>query len=263
MQKNYYQDSHIHLTDPNAHWNCEALITEARCHGVIQFFTNTATEQEWQKALQLGSIYPEIMPFIGIHPWFADKVSKDWHSSLRKHLSSSWCGIGEIGLDKKCAINSLQQEQLFSDQLLIACEFQRAISIHCVGQWGKLLDILHNFSIKQHMPPILIHSFSGSIEIMEKLIDIGCFLSFSKKLLERPKIQLVLQKIPLTHLLLETDAPNQLHTPCLPYRPTDIIDLYAEVETLRKISIQQLQQQLWNNGSLFTTRSPLGQGKNY
>lgn len=261
MENHCYQDSHVHFADPLMHSDIHNNITKARRQGILRFFTNTATEQEWLQTLQLGSAYPEVMPFLGIHPWYADAVSKDWQNTLRDHLDSSWCGVGEIGLDKKCASNPSQQEKLFCDQLLIACKFKRPVSIHCVGRWGKLLDILYRFSTDQQLPPTLIHSYSGSLEVMKKLIQIGCFLSFSKPALERPKIRTVLQKMPLTHLLLETDAPNQVHTPHSAYTPQNIIDLYAEVATLHDISRQQLLQQLWNNGSLFTTRSPLGQGK--
>ena len=261
MEEHSYQDSHIHLTAPNTPWDIHDFIVQARRQKILRFFTNTATEEEWLPALQLGSTYPEVTPFLGLHPWYADRVSMGWQNRLRAHLATSFCGIGEIGLDKKCGIDLRLQEQLFSDQLLIACEFKRPVSIHCVGRWGQLLDILNKFSIEQGLPPILIHSYSGSAETMNKLIQLGFFLSFSPTALNRPKIQCLLQKVPLLHLLLETDAPNQVHTLQSKDTPIQIINLYTEVAKLHDISLQQLQQHLWNNGSLFTTRSPLGQRK--
>ena len=57
----------------------------------------------------------------------------------------------------------------------------------------------------------MIHSYSGSAEQARQLIDLGFFISVGGSVTydSAKSIKQVVREIPLTSLLLETDAPDQ------------------------------------------------------
>ena len=118
------------------------------------------------------------IPCYGVHPWFLHDVDNiygeqedwEWLVELRKHLIDNPDAIvGEIGLDgarwreveeeddtdkrkdvtiwNRKRILSCQmdiQQKAFEQQLFIAAELERPVSIHVVKAWGELFDSLDN-----------------------------------------------------------------------------------------------------------------------
>lgn len=70
--------------------------------------------------------------------------------------------------------------EVFEQQLEIAAEFQRPVTIHCVKAYGKVLDAL-----KKYKPPkVMLHSFAGGMEMIqafERLEDVEVYYSYSGK----------------------------------------------------------------------------------
>jgi Tat protein secretion system quality control protein TatD with DNase activity len=84
------------------------------------------------------------------------------------------------------------------------------VAIHCVKAWGLLLEILEQFAQEKMLPAIMIHAYGGSIETLQRLIRIGCFISFSCRLIADRKRHPAFLATPLPHLLLETDSQGRL-----------------------------------------------------
>jgi TatD DNase family protein len=193
-------------------------------------------------------------------------VSADWLSRLELLVRNIGCGIGETGLDKRCRVDLRRQEQVFLAQLELACMYDRPLVIHCVRSWGKLIELLDQNTSLGNTPPMMIHSFSGSMETMERLTRRGIFLSFSGALLdpEKKKLQQVFARTPKELLLLETDSPDQFFdvqgkkTATLLNEPMFISALYDKAAQIRKMDLKQLSTIVWHNGSVFTHRKTFG-----
>jgi TatD DNase family protein len=247
-----YLDSHCHLqTGSN--------IEKTGKSGVTGMFCNATCEKDWQAVIDLAAREQRVIPFLGIHPWFMEDVAADWEERLLKLLKQTPAGIGEIGLDKCCRTDFSRQEQMFQTQLRMASELKRPVTIHCVQAWGRLLEILQKQA--KPLPKMMIHSFSGSIEMLLRLIHLGCFISFSPGLITNSRLQSSFLKTPLTSLLLETDAPgragkhqrssaNDQSLDCS--APAGIIGLYQWAAEIRGMSLDQFRQQIWKNGEIFT-----------
>lgn len=255
-----YLDSHLHLTDPRFNGIREAILLRAREAGVVKMFCNATREEDWRQTLALASA--SIVPFIGIHPWYCSTVERDWERRLAEILQTTTCGIGETGLDKKCAGDMVRQIETFTAQLQLAVAFRRPLTVHCLGCWGKLLEILELQTKTAPLPPIMIHSFGGSQEIMRRLVRLGCLLSFSARLAApgQEALRQVFQETPLPHILLETDAPDQLQTginpgtpePSATNEPAYIVALYGFAANLHHMELQDFCSQIWQNGTVFT-----------
>ncbi len=255
-----YLDSHLHLQDPRFNGIRAEVLLRARKAGVTGMFCNATRQEDWQGTLELAS--PSIFPFIGIHPWYCRDLEKKWERRLEETLETTRCGIGETGLDKRCACDMTRQVQIFTAQLQLAVAFRRPLTVHCLGAWGKLLEILEVQAKTCPLPPILVHSFGGSAEVMRRLVGLGCALSFSARLAapEQERLRQVFQATPKQHILLETDAPDQLQIginrgkaghPTL-NEPANIAALYTFAANLHHMELQDFCRQIWQNGTVFT-----------
>jgi TatD DNase family protein len=194
-----WADAHNHLHDSRLD-GCRE-----RCAECI---VNATREDDWNAVLAIASS-PSRHAAIGIHPWFAHTAAPGWDTRLRTLLlTNPEAGVGECGLDAKSRTSPLDiQIPVFSRQLALARELNRPITIHCVGAWGRLIDLL-----KQSPPPDrwLLHAFNGSRETARQLAKTGAFFSISARALDprNPSILDVFQAIPPDRILLESDAPN-------------------------------------------------------
>jgi len=162
--------------------------------------------------------------------------------------------IGEIGLDyhEGDEDRALQKEALRT-QLELASEWDLPVNIHLRDAWGDLLDILEDCR-DLHLRGVL-HCFSGSFEVYERArragefsVGIGGVVTFRKA-----SLQETVKRIPLEHIVLETDAPYLAPVPhrgernesaYLPLVAAKVAELkgipYAEVEASTTANARQL-----------------------
>mmetsp|Transcript_37876 Transcript_37876/g.113206 ORF Transcript_37876/g.113206 Transcript_37876/m.113206 type:complete len:229 (-) Transcript_37876:93-779(-) len=88
-----------------------------------------------------------------------------------------WAIVGECGLDRNSLFRSFfdcHQVPVFIQHLRLATELHRPISIHSVKADGMLVDTLkREVESGRGLPPTLcLHSFSGSLETLKRIIAI-------------------------------------------------------------------------------------------
>lgn len=256
MAEARYLDSHCHLQKQHLTPVIDDILERARCAGVARIFCNATREEDWQAVVDLAAKGLEITPFLGIHPWFAETVVTGWEARLLYLLEQIPAGIGEIGLDKCCRADFGRQQQIFLTQLQMASKLRRPLVIHCVRAWGRLLEILEQFA--DPLPRIMIHSFAGSRETLQRLIRIGCFISFSGRLATDNKVHQTFLATPFANLLLETDSHGQplvggaMDGARTTDEPAAITMLYELAATIRKMPLDEFCQEIWKNGEIFT-----------
>ncbi|MEK6201938.1 MAG: TatD family hydrolase [Desulfobulbaceae bacterium] len=244
-----YLDSHCHLTQ-----QLDPVMERAKTAGVARMLCNATCEEEWQAVVDLAASREEIFPFLGLHPWFADSAGAGWAERLISLLQRIPAGIGECGLDKSCRADFGKQQHIFATQLQMASELRRPLVIHCVRAWGRLLELLEGCA--GPLPPMMIHSFSGSIETLQRLIRLGCFISFSPRLATDSKLHPCFLATPLARLLLETDGqgrPAPHNEQNMVYdEPAAIPLLYQSAARMRGMELHTFCHEIWRNGEIFT-----------
>ena len=98
---------------------------------------------------------------------------------------------------------------------------------------------------------ILMHCFTGSKEFAKKLLDIGCYLSFSGIITFKNANELVntVSFVPLSRLLVETDSP---YLAPVPYRgkfnePSYINHTISKIAEIKNVSIVKAINETSNN----------------
>lgn len=206
-----WADAHNHLQDDRL-GDPAPLIQAMVKSGVSLCVVNATREENWQMVADLADEYPDfIRPAFGIHPWYAHTAQEGWQERLADILTARpMATVGECGLDRWIESPGIEiQMPVFLDQLKIAREWSRPITIHCLKAWGPLFE-----AFDRSPPPdkFLMHSFGGSIETAERLTKCGAYFSFSGYFLQPRKASVVevFCQLPRKRLLLETDAPDML-----------------------------------------------------
>ncbi|KAL4187481.1 hypothetical protein AMTRI_Chr09g39260 [Amborella trichopoda] len=209
-------DAHCHLHDPRIAHVAPQLINTATQSGVLRFAVNGVCEGDWGLVKQMGEQYPSVIPCFGLHPWYVTERTPDWLKVMKEFFSSTpSAAVGEIGLDKGShgkTIDFQLQVQCFRQQLELAKELDRPVSIHCIRAYGDLLEIMQ--SIGPFPAGAILHSYLGSAEMAAGLAKLGAYFSFSGYLMsmKQQKAKKMLKAVPTERILLESDAPDGLPT---------------------------------------------------
>lgn len=172
----------------------------------------------------------------GIHPKFLGKNDPDCKNSLEIIRERMQCAIfaavGECGLDRSAALDISKQIELFEKQIEIACEFRKALIIHCVRAYSEILSIRKNLS--ESNIPFIIHGFQGSAKLAEQLSQKNIILSFGYRAIREKKHMESIFAVKDKGFFLESDTASEGVKP-----------LYVAVSDILKIDIDELKAKIW------------------
>lgn len=205
------KDAHNHLQDARFDIMRERIIDKMLESCITRCVVNGTCPEDWSKVANLAVQHPDlIIPSFGLHPW--KKATPNWQEQLIEFLEAhtNAC-LGECGLDKWIKNYDLnQQTDIFTIQLDIATQRNLPLTIHCLKAWGPLVEILENNQLPER--GFLLHSYSGSAELIPRLTKLGAYFSFSGYFLHSRKSNVLntFHHVPTDRLLIETDAPDML-----------------------------------------------------
>jgi TatD DNase family protein len=226
-------DTHCHLDDERFDQDRAEVIQRARAVGVELAIVPSVVRSGWSKLAGLAETTLSMLPAYGLHPWFCDQHRQEDLVQLSEYLKHS-VAVGECGLDFGQGRTS-EEEQLkwFRAQLALADEHQLPVIVHAYKSLDRVIAELKLFPGLRGV----VHSFSGSRQQAERLIEIGFYLGIGG-VVTRPqaeKLRVVVTEMPLEFMLLETDAPDQ---PGYSHRgernePAYLVEIATEIATMR------------------------------
>ncbi len=201
-------DTHCHLNDPSFENKLDEVLERAERSGVGNFIVPCYDIPSLERTARLSVKYKNIYPAYGIHPWYIDE--KYDSISLRDFIvNGNTVAIGEIGLDyaEDITIPREIQRRYFINQIELAVSFNLPVLVHCRRAHQDMLDILSRYRgrIKG-----IMHSYSGSKEMMYEFLSLGLYISFSGAVTRShaKKYHENAIAIPQERILFETDAPS-------------------------------------------------------
>ena len=186
--------------------------------------------------------------------WFVNKVSEGWEERLVDYLNKIPSAIGEYGLDFVVQGSKKEvQEYIFKRQLLLAKKMHLPVSIHCRKAWERLFDILKK--VWKLPGGGLIHSYSGSHELIPAIEETGFYICFSGTVSNPNSVNVhkALRKVSRERLLIETDSPDLLpYTVYEPGKkkhnePAYLVAVAESVSKLLDISFEEIASQTFKN----------------
>ncbi|TKY89087.1 hypothetical protein EX895_001618 [Sporisorium graminicola] len=207
--------------------------------GVVAQILTGGNLAESHEALALARAYDGFYSTAGCHPTrtsemeaheegadvYLQKIKELIVSSSQKE-GAKVVAVGECGLDYDRLHFSPAdvQKRHFATQLKLAAEVQLPLFLHSRAAHRDFVDIIqpHIDDIhaalsanhrEQHKDDVkskrvgVVHSFTGTVEEVKELLDLGLFIGINGCSLKTEENLRVLQHIPLSRLMLETDAP--------------------------------------------------------
>ncbi|MDR7518746.1 MAG: TatD family hydrolase [Armatimonadota bacterium] len=200
-------DSHLHLDDDAFASDREVVLDRARAAGVQGFVTVGTSLESCRRALVLAEQHADVFAAVAIHPHDAADATPDAMAALAalaKHPRV--VAIGETGLDyyRDFAPREVQQ-QAFRAHLGLARDCGLPVIIHNRDAHADVLRILTEIP----PPAVVMHCFSGSLEMARTCLDRGYYIGLGGPLTYRTARRAVevAAFVPPDRLLLETDAP--------------------------------------------------------
>jgi len=236
-----FTDSHCHLDFTEFDDNLPALLEQCNAENIHRIIVPAVNPKHWQRVLSLTkNEMLNISCSLGIHPWFlilqdhqSDNFSKNYDVAFQEqqlkqeiqlykqnkhdHECNKLVAIGECGIDvfktKKNTIdeqaykkNIQLQQAFFEMQLGLAKENNLPVIIHHCQSHALTLPVLKQYKL-DHAG--VIHAFSGSYQQAKDYIDLGFKLGVGGTITypRAKKTINAIKRLPLSSLLLETDAP--------------------------------------------------------
>jgi TatD DNase family protein len=207
-------DTHCHLDFNNFDSDRLDVLSRAQQAGLTRII-NPGVDLENSKALiQLCETYPEIYAAVGVHPNSALTWGERTIQELRQLAQHpKVVAIGEIGLDfyHDRAPKDLQI-RILNAQLELADELELPVILHSRQAESDTLDVLADWVIKRKLAssaPGVLHSYGGDEPTAQQAIAMGFYIGITGPVTFRNAVQLqqMVTRLPLTRLLVETDAP--------------------------------------------------------
>lgn len=244
-------DSHAHLDLPEFSMDREDVIRRARDNGIEIIVTIGIGIKECKKALQIADAHSFIYAGLGIHPHNAgalDLKALDFIEQNAQHKKV--VALGEMGLDFYRNLSPKDdQTRCFRAQLDLAKSLNLPVIIHDRDAHDETLAILREEKAGTHGG--VLHCFSGDTQMAFACIDMGFFISIPGTVTFKNAQMLhdVVSKVPLEHLLIETDCPFLTPVPFRGKRnEPSYVKLVAEkIAEIKKISIEEVGRITTNN----------------
>jgi TatD DNase family protein len=244
-------DSHCHLD-----FNCfdhdrAEILYHIRKLAIDTIIIPGTQASQWQKQIDLCSLYPQLRFALGLHPYFLNSFEPKHLvklTDLLKQYKNKVVALGEIGLDTHIDIDWKMQIQIFEQQLTMAKEFMLPVILHHRNSHNELIRIL---KAKKFTYGGIVHAFSGSLHEALTYIDLGFKIGVGGGITypRAKKTRKTIAQLPLNSLVLETDAPDMPLMGRQGQRnsPEYLPEIFESLLTFRKETKQELYQACSHN----------------
>jgi len=233
-------DTHCHLDFNKFDDDRDAVIQRALDAGITRILIPAMNFESSLAGIQLSELSQNIFAAVGFHPTDLDKWDISSIENLRglilphpnpspaaRGTQGKIVAIGEIGLDYywvKEADKRAHQRDVLKQQFKLAQTVNKPVIIHMreendawFGQASfDLLEILsewHKELLEQDHPlkdkPGVLHSYNGNLETAQKAIALNFYIGVTGPVTYKnaDEKRNIIKQLPLTQLLIETDAP--------------------------------------------------------
>lgn len=213
-------DTHCHLDAPEFAADYALVRQRAVKAGVVHCVIPTVLPSHFDRAAQLAHDHNDSFA-LGIHPVYvqaapADSLHRLETALLRYAKDPRLVAVGETGLDYFVPALTTQQARqkqwtFYLEQLRMAKAFGLPVLLHVRRSVDDILKGLRQVQGQQASVSWgIAHAFNGSEQQASRCIQAGLKLGFGGTLTYEASttIRRLAQQIPLSALVLETDAPD-------------------------------------------------------
>ena len=197
-----------------------------------------------------ASEHPSVYAIVGLQPNEVSSFDGNYDAFIDLFNNEKCIGIGEIGLDYYWNKDEKEiQMKAFEKQLQIASNYKKPVIIHCRDAYEDTFNMLNKYH--KQLDGIIMHCYSGSVEMMKRFLTINCYISISGVVTFKnaKAIKEVAKEVPLDRLLVETDDPYLTPVPFRgkENRPSYVKYVLKEIAEIKEMNYEELEKIVYEN----------------
>ena len=241
-------DSHAHYDDEAFEEDRDNLLQSMQSNGIEKIINVGANIKGSRASIALSEQYPFIYAAVGVHPSDTEELNEEkmaWLKEVSK--KEKVVAIGEIGLDYYWPEPDREiQKKWFIRQMELAQEVNLPVIIHSRDAAQDTVEILKQFPANG-----VIHCYSYSKEMAQEYIKMGFYIGVGGVVTFKnaKKLKEVVENIPLTSIVLETDCPYMAPEPNRGKRNNSAYIRYVaeKIAELKGITYEEVVEQTEKN----------------
>ena len=200
-------------------------------------------------ACEMKSGAPKGVPPAQMASTDADKVGNvDEELDWIEENKDSCFAIGEIGLDysfKEFQNEEMRQKQkeVFRKCLVLAKKIDKVVVIHSRKAEEDAIDILED----EKMEKVIMHCFSGRKSLIRRCVENGWNFSVPVVIIRLEHFKMLVEMVPLSQLLTETDAPYLSPVVGERNESVNIVVTLGEIARIKGVGVEKVSQGVWDN----------------
>jgi len=246
-----FVDTHAHLYDKSFEQDINDVIIRAKENGVHAVLMPNCDKETLLHMLALekkdSSFFKSML---GLHPCYVKKDYQEQLTFLKKRLDmESYCAIGEIGLDFYWDTSfKAQQYEAFETQIDWAISYDLPIVIHTREAMKEGIEVVQkkqDGNLKG-----VFHCFTGDLQEAKKIVNLNFKLGIGGiSTFKNGGLEEIIKEIPLSNIVLETDAPYLAPNPHRGKRnESAYISLIAQtIANIKGISLEEVAMETTQN----------------
>ncbi len=211
-------DIGVNLSNLRFSKDLEEVLERSQQANVSRLILTGTCEEESEAVLkicqQLAEQFPNMLySTCGVHPHDAKHFSTETPNRLKDIATNpEVVAIGETGLDfNRNFSEPKDQEKAFEVQLELAAELQLPVFMHERDAHQRQFEILKQY--RDHLTNGVIHCFTGDKTALFNYLDLDLHIGITGWICDERRgeeLQKLVKNIPLSRLMIETDAPYLL-----------------------------------------------------
>ncbi|WP_267248827.1 TatD family hydrolase [Yersinia sp. Marseille-Q5920] len=252
IDTSYFIDTHCHFDFPPFSGAETVSLMSAAAANVRQIIVPAVSANYFPRILELAANYPPLFAALGLHPLYIAQHQEADLATLATALADKTeklVAVGEIGLDLYMDEPQLPRQLAFLNaQLKLAKQHGLPVILHSRRSHDQLASALRKAAVPRTG---VIHGFAGSLAQAQAFIRLGYYIGVGGTITyERAqKTRNVMAELPLSTLLLETDAPDMplAGFQGQPNRPEQAANVFAALCQLRQEAPEEISAHLLHN----------------
>ncbi len=246
-------DTHAHICDPVFDDDRSEVLAKAGDVGITAVIAVGEDLSDARKNIDLAADHPVLRPAAGLYPTILDGAKAvEMHEFIRKECARL-VAVGEVGLDfwiVKEESDKVLQKEIFKGFINLARELDLPLNVHSRSAGRHAVTLL----LECNAAKVQMHAFDGKASAALPALEAGYFFSIPPSVVRSRQKQKLVKKIPLSHILVETDSPVLGPDPNRRNEPANISTSIRAIAELKNISehevveaVSQNTQKLYGN----------------
>jgi TatD DNase family protein len=202
-------DSHCHLDFSAFDEDRQQVLDHCSQLGLTHIIVPGVTRESWPALIETCAHSEMMRPALGLHPMFMQAHQDSDIEVLAQAVETHRpVAIGEIGLDFFLNGHDKDaQTALFEAQIHLAIKFELPVILHVRKAHDEVLKVLRQV---KGLKGGIVHAFNGSMQQAEFYMQQGFLFGVGGAVTypRAQKLQRLFTELPLSSIVLETDAPD-------------------------------------------------------